>query len=128
MTLRFHGLTILWASFILFLGVLPASMFPQHEFLGQVSLDKIVHFILYFFLTLFCLVGFKKQYFNRRISFQPITLAVVLTVAFGCAIEILQQFVSSRSFEWLDILANNAGVLLGLGAFRWIYGKRLFYA
>jgi VanZ family protein len=43
---------------------------------------------------------------------------LVLGLAYGGAIEIVQSFLPWRSAEWLDLAADGAGVLLGLALLR----------
>jgi VanZ family protein len=46
-------------------------------------------------------------------------------IAMGIALEFVQGWLGYRSFEVLDMLANSAGVLLGLGAALWLPRKLL---
>ncbi|MGB0165475.1 MAG: VanZ family protein [Luteibaculum sp.] len=128
MVYRFHLAACIWAFIIAVLALIPANMFPDEDLLGALKLDKLIHFLEYFILCLLVMVGFKKHYFYGGFNYHPNISAIVACVFFGCIIELLQNFVTTRSFEWKDILANNAGILAGVIVFRWIYGKRLFYA
>jgi hypothetical protein len=62
--------------------------------------DKIIHFGLYF---MFSFLLYK--------SFVELRLIIALSISYGAIIEFLQDVLTtSRSFDWLDILANSFGV------------------
>jgi len=68
--------------------------------------DKIVHFFLYFFLTLLWLLAFPTWLYKRRI--------IILIILWGVAIEFIQEYlVPTRSGDVFDALANTAGALTG---------------
>ena len=77
--------------------------------------DKIVHFFLYFFLTLLWLLAYPK-WWRKRIFF------IILVLLWGIAIELIQEyFVPTRSGDVFDAIANTAGALTGLWVFySWI--------
>ena len=77
--------------------------------------DKIVHFFLYFFLTLLWLLAYPK-WWRKRIFF------IILVLLWGIAIELIQEyFVPTRSGDVFDAIANTAGALTGLLIFySWI--------
>lgn len=77
--------------------------------------DKIVHFFLYFFLTLLWLLAYPK-WWRKRIFF------IILVLLWGIAIEFIQEyFVPTRSGDVFDAIANTAGALTGLWVFySWI--------
>ncbi len=127
MIFRFHFVSIITALLILILGVIPAHFFPKQDIIGAVAMDKVAHFLLYFILAITTLVGFKKHYYYGGFNLHPVLSALVCLILYGFLVELIQTFLDTRSFEWMDIMANNAGVLLGLITFRLIYGKRLFY-
>ena len=74
--------------------------------------DKIVHFFLYFFLTLLWLLAYPK-WWRKRVLF------IILVIFWGVAIEFIQEyFVPTRSGDVLDALSNTIGALTGLLIFR----------
>lgn len=79
-------------------------------------IDKIGHFSAYFILMFW----FAQIYFTNR---QRLT-CVVLFLIMGSAIEVVQSFQVTRSFEFMDMVANTTGVaagyLLTLGSARFI--------
>ena len=73
--------------------------------------DKMVHFFLYFFLTLLWLLAYPK-WWHKRVLF------TILIILWGAAIEFVQEyFVPTRSGDMFDALANTIGALTGLWVF-----------
>lgn len=74
--------------------------------------DKLAHFLMYAILTLLAASYFD---FKRIPSKIIVPLAVIYASLLGLFTEFLQVFVSFRSFEWADWLADSLGaVCLGL--------------
>ena len=72
------------------------------------SQDKLLHFGCYFVLTLLWSYGLNK------ISKSPIRISLVITIAVGILMEVCQYlFFEGRLFEFLDIIANISGSLIG---------------
>ena len=101
------------AGFVLLAAVLLASMMPafgvwpnRQEFASWfVQVDKWLHGIAFATLA----VWFAGQYHRR--TYWRIALGLL---AFGGLIEACQGLVTYRSSEWLDIVANAAGITVGL--------------
>ena len=111
--LRFAGR---WraAGFLLLVFVLVATLMPAYwifptkrEFLTWfVHVDKWLHSLTFVFLA----IWFAGQYRPR--SYWRIALGLI---AFGVLIEACQRLVTYRSADWFDILADAAGIAVGLG-------------
>ena len=69
------------------------------------DIDKWAHGLTFALLA----VWFAGQY--RPASYWRIAVGLI---AYGALIEILQRLVGYRSAEWLDVLADTAGIILGL--------------
>ena len=80
-------------------AVMPQSNSPQLFALA----DKVVHTVAFIVLTLFGLRAYPRQ----------VLVMVVVLIALGGLIEILQGYISTRSQEWEDFLADILGVGLG---------------
>lgn len=77
------------------------------------SRDKVIHFLCYFVLTLLWSYGLDKISKSR-----PIIWALVITIVLGVSMEVLQYtLIEGRYFEFLDIIANISGSLVGALAF-----------
>lgn len=70
-----------------------------------VHADKWLHGLIFALLA----IWFAGQY--RRRSYWRIGLGLI---AFGALIELSQSFVTYRSAEWLDMIADVAGIAVGL--------------
>ena len=82
------------------LSFLPASLMPAVP-----GTDKWHHALAYFVVMLFW-----GQWFRRPVAR---LLLAFLFISMGAVIECLQGLTSYRSFEWLDIVADVAGVTFG---------------
>jgi VanZ family protein len=67
------------------------------------STDKLVHFLIYFYLTILGLIS------NFKIPDIYIALFIFL---FSCLIEVVHIFHPYRFFEYFDLLANLFGVTI----------------
>ena len=111
-----------WALLILLLCGLPGDKIPELTFLEWLNPDKIAHIILFGVQCLLLLKGFEKQNFTRVVNSNHAALALVLSITYGCIVEILQEYVFiNRNGDLRDAVANAIGALLGF----WIY-KRYF--
>ena len=76
------------------------------------GLDKIVHGTFHFIFTMLWFLFFK----NKNHTFKKsLAIAFTMSVVYGITIELLQQqFTTTRQGDYLDILSNIAGALLGV--------------
>ena len=110
----FHGIFLPWirrAGKILFWPALAVVIWgeltphpPRLE--GALMWDKLDHFIAYFGLSLLSTLAWGLR---RSLAWLFLGL-----VALGGGLEILQSLVG-RDGEWGDFIANDLGILLGLG-------------
>ena len=105
--------TRLWraAGAILLILVLAAMLMPtvwvsKRAYLEWfVYVDKWLHGIIFVFLA----VWFAGQY--RPASYSRIAVGLI---AFGVLTELCQRLVTYRSADWFDLVANAAGIGVGL--------------
>jgi len=69
-------------------------------------LDKVEHAIAYTTLSFFWLLTFG-------LTKKKILLVILICVIFGAFIEVLQKTTSYRTFDYVDMIANTIGVLIG---------------
>ena len=94
------ALGAVWVATVMYLSLMPHPPEPMH-FLNA---DKLEHAMAYGFLMLwFC------QVYQQR---APRIFVASLLVALGVGIEYLQRMTAYRVFDYADMLANGAGVLL----------------
>ena len=102
------------AAIILIMGVFTFSLFEFQES-KTLLYDKYIHFFVYSFLSFLV--------FKASLSFKKILLFIGL-ISLGIFIELLQNVSGLRNFEYMDIIANSLGILVGFLIFR-INGKAL---
>ncbi len=79
--------------------------------------DKVVHFLLYFFLIIVWLFASSKV---RSLHYK----FIIFVILWGIVIEFLQEYlVYSRSGDVYDALANSVGAILGYFIFRLVIKK-----
>jgi len=108
---------ILIIAIIVTVSILYLSLMRMPKYNIAIShIDKLQHCIAYFTLSISWLLNFYKQ--NKKY------LVVISCILFGIIIEILQQTITSyRTGDYLDIIANSVGVLLGLLFFTVFFKK-----
>lgn len=71
--------------------------------------DKGNHFLAFFVLYILLTLAYKNM---------SLLIKVLLLVAFGLQIEVVQSFIDGRYFSLLDIVADSVGILIGVVACR----------
>jgi VanZ family protein len=111
------ALAIFWILLISILCFLPGSSLPKAGWLDQISFDKWVHFGL--FAVLLFLWRF---HFPAGKSFYFILFGCAIVYGFG--VEVIQHyFISNRSFDLYDVVADLVGSIAGLWFWSWLYKK-----
>lgn len=103
MRLRSHKWTLALIACVI--AVLTLSLMPAPPPTLNTGWDKSNHLLAFVTLTWFALHAFPQR-------LKSVLLGLL---AYGALIEILQSFTPSRSAEWLDLLADAVGILLGWG-------------
>jgi len=101
-------------SVLLLLGVLAATLTPAFWFDNKMlalawfkNIDKWEHGLTFMFLAIWFAGLTARQGYWR------IAIGLML---FGCVVEGCQFFVSYRTADWRDIVADAAGIIAGLTA------------
>jgi hypothetical protein len=91
---------------VLSITVLHFMNTPDIEiFDSLIGIDKLIHFLMFFFLTSWFVMIYK--YSHKIILLSSI-------VFFGLLLELMQMgFFIQRSFEWFDWIADSIGVIVG---------------
>ena len=101
-------LVILYVGCIAALSLLPPQDFPKIPVFE--GFDKVVHFMMYFILSLLLSWAVKTEQKYMRLF-----LIIPVTIGWGIFMEIMQyEMHLGRSFDIFDILANSAGVCVGV--------------
>ena len=85
--------------------VLFAALAPRTEQVPLTGWDKANHVVAFAVLAVQAGLGWPGR----------LGIACMALVAYGGGIEILQSLTSTRTADWLDLLADAAGVLAGAG-------------
>lgn len=110
---------ILWVSIIFFLCVLRPENLPTN--LSIPGLDKLAHAFFYAILIFLLLRRFSLGKNKEHIGNAIVIWSFCISIGYGGIIELIQeQYFVYRSAEWLDMVANMAGSLIGIIAFKFI--------
>ena len=109
---KWHAPTILWGVLILFLTLYPFEEGPSRDI---PFLDKIAHMGLFGMFTILLTRSFLKD-----LEFSNILLLIsfLFGASLGLFIELVQNAVPNRNFEWMDWLADMIGSIFGIVAFK----------
>lgn len=91
---------------VLSIAVLHFMNPPDIEtFDSLIGIDKLVHFLMFFFLTSWFVMIYKYSHKFILLSY---------LVIYGLLLELMQMgFFIHRSFEWFDWIADSIGVIVG---------------
>ena len=111
---------LVWAAVILVLCLTPGSALPTWEWADLISLDKLIHAVIFGILMVLLLKGFVGQPPASPLFKNAVTIALVATILYGCSMELLQQIPGlGRRGDVLDVIANTVGALGVWGWVRW---------
>lgn len=116
--------SILWALLSLIACILPSKSLPQINKIFVPHFDKVVHFTLFFILTLILLYESRLRKANASLSRKTIIWIVVITLVYASILEGVQFFfTASRSGNLADLAANLLGIFVALLVYR--FGAKL---
>lgn len=113
MLFRYKYLSIIWVCVILILTFTPGPNIPPLPQWDLISFDTFVHAFIFAVLVFLLANSFKRSELNNWLHYYPVVSSIVISIFFGCLIEITQPFVPGRTFDYYDILSNTIGCLLG---------------
>lgn len=93
---------------------------PEIEWKFFIETDKIVHFLMFFGLSI--VASFNYIYINKGhiIILKLIAFAILLPILYGALIEIIQsEYCIGRSGDWFDFGADMLGSLATLPFSLW---------
>ena len=116
---RHSGVPTFWALLILGLHAIPGTDLPQTNWLGELHMDKLIHLIMFMFLSSSVFIALGKSGSVRKYKWYAGSALVMY--AFG--LEFAQGiWFEGRTTSFGDMLADAVGVLTGRLLFRLIYG------
>jgi len=123
--LRNNILSLLISVLIAVSSFTSSDSINRINFLHLKNIDKSVHFLMYFGLTITILFENRKRIKNK-LNYMPV---IFVTFLYGFIIEILQPVITnSRSKESMDMLFNFAGIIIAViiwHLIRVLYSKNL---
>lgn len=110
-----------WIPFIICIVIfylcclVQADDIPPVDFEWFIPVDKVVHFLMYFGLSAATAINYIHLKMGRISINKMIMYAVLLPIIYGGFIEVIQNyFISTRSGDWFDFLADLLGSLAAL--------------
>lgn len=119
--------SVVWAVIIFALSTnTPVEIGPT-EWLDFLSIDKVGHFTFYcIFCVLLCWGFFRTEHPLKTISATKLVIAVTVVMVYGVIMELLQlKFYEGRQLEFMDMIANAIGAIIGAIVFRKFLASRL---
>lgn len=111
---------ILWALIIFILCAIPGEDIPDPH-LNIPHLDKVVHFGMFFIMSLLLNCILEHKFKIKLLSIY--TISVLVSLIYGGSIEILQHYFFNRGGDVWDLLADIIGGIAG--CFCYPLAKRL---
>jgi len=112
---------IIWFIIANILFFLPGQDLPGPKFLELIYFDKWVHIGLFAGLTFLTAYPFVKA--QRSTKSMLIKIAIIFTI-YGVTVEFIQKyFISDRSFDITDMIADAVGCCLGYAITIWFMQK-----
>jgi VanZ family protein len=112
--IRTNLLAILWSVIIIILCSIPGQEFPDTSFIDIPHLDKIVHFFLFFVLSVVTVKGLSNQKSIKTLASSPYVYTLIYAVCLGTIMEPVQHyFIAFRQGDVYDTLANISGATVG---------------
>jgi hypothetical protein len=109
---------IAWALVIFILCAIPGKNLPHYDWADLLSVDKFVHFSLFFIWMVLLRQAWLKSHLSRPVIFQN-TIAALGGIAYGGALELMQHYCyTDRSGSWFDFIANSLGAICGVILFK----------
>lgn len=100
---------------------MPGQEVPKVDMWNFLSIDKLVHVILFAVLVLLMIVGLTKQSKYQIVRLFPVYFSLAISIAYAIFTELIQWFIPERQVELQDLIANTVGCLTGVGIFYLIY-------
>jgi len=117
----YHWSLILYCLLIFILSSIPGDNFPD---VGFEFSDKIVHFFVYAILFSLFFYSLKNQSKYVRLQKFSSEYALLFTALYGITDELHQNFVTNRSCDFYDWVADFTGALIMYLIFKYIHRKK----
>lgn len=112
---------IIWGIVILVLCLLPSKDLSRIDIPKIPHLDKVAHFVLFFFLAAFYYSWLQPTYTKKMWN---IISTLLVVAVYGGIIEWLQHAYFSRTGDMIDWLADLLGGMLGILLYKTIHRNK----
>lgn len=120
-----------WKSIVIAIIILIGSLssgdsISEINFLNIKHIDKLVHFLFYFSLSITLSSSFFK---HSALNINRIFLITIfISLSYGLLMEILQYYVAiHRSAELYDFIANTIGCIFGVILFNTLKNRKIIH-
>ncbi|WP_018630305.1 VanZ family protein [Niabella aurantiaca] len=114
---------VYWIITIVLL-TLPGSAFPQEDIFSKIYFDKWIHIGMFSILVLLWNFWLMKKRGAGQRLYTPFVMISITALAYGILMEYIQKwYISNRSFDTGDIIADGTGAIIGLLASIYLYKK-----
>lgn len=122
---RYFWIAVLWTIVITVLSLISSSGVPSVRKIPNI--DKLVHFIFYFFFTVTWYLCFNTRD-SDRLNKKVLFVSCIVAFFYGVTMEVFQElYTTSRSGDVKDVIANTIGsisaVPLLIGYYTWKKSK-----
>ncbi len=105
---------VVWFIFSGVAFFLPGSALPNNDWFGKIELDKIIHIVLFTFMVILWSIPFLYKSLSITRLAKILILVPTIFFAYSIVVEFVQLFfISGRSFDLFDILADGIGCAIG---------------
>lgn len=119
---RFLRLAIAWSLIIAALCLTPGKALPSWEWADLLSVDKMIHMLMFGVLSYFFARGFRERTANTWSDGRILLIAGLLSFCYGALMEVLQEIPGlGRHGDLVDLTANTLGAVVGA-----LFVKRLW--
>lgn len=112
-------LAVLTTSFITLDGVSLDKIKIGPE-VFRIRLDFLLHFVVYLLICMYYLAGRWKDL--SLFASNPLIKFILLLLFLAIVTELIQIWVPERAFNVFDLVANVAGIVVGVGVIRRVEG------
>jgi VanZ family protein len=111
---RYLRLAIAWALLIAFLCLTPGKALPQWEWADLLSVDNVVHMLMFGALSYLLARGIKDREGNNWSYARVLIAAGSISFVYGALMELLQETPGlGRNGDLVDLTANTIGAVVG---------------
>jgi VanZ family protein len=100
---------------------MPGESMPYTNIWDEIAFDKLAHLFVFAVLVFLLIIGFTKQYSYYNLREHAVKFALVASMLYGIAVELMQSLAPGRTIEIGDMIANLIGCGLGYAFFYLVY-------